>query len=103
MLHGELKSLGKADAVEVGFEYRRRKQTEEMLDADAPWKTTPLKRVRAPGEFGEQRRQVVVITRPGLLLLGLGRLFRSGHASTAPADDFTRSMCDLGNSIPPSG
>ena len=50
-LSARLESLGEAEGVQVGFEYRRRKQTEELLDADAPWKTTPLKRVRAPGEF----------------------------------------------------
>jgi alpha-L-fucosidase len=51
VLTGELTSLGQAPAVEVGFEYRRRKQTEELLNADAPWKATPLARQAAPGRF----------------------------------------------------
>jgi alpha-L-fucosidase len=51
VLSGELKSLGQAAAVEVGFEYRRKKQTEELLNADAPWKATPLARQAAPGRF----------------------------------------------------
>ena len=50
-LAGQLTSLGQADAVEVGFEYRRRKQTEELLNADAPWTATPLSRLTAPGAF----------------------------------------------------
>jgi alpha-L-fucosidase len=50
-LSGELKSLGQAAAVEVGFEYRRKKQTEELLHADAPWKATPLAKRGAPGKF----------------------------------------------------
>jgi hypothetical protein len=37
--------------VEVGFEYRRQKQTEELLNADAPWQATPLARRQAPGDF----------------------------------------------------
>jgi alpha-L-fucosidase len=48
---GELKSLGQANAVEVGFEYRRRKQTEELLSADAPWRATPFARRESPGPF----------------------------------------------------
>jgi alpha-L-fucosidase len=51
VLSGELMSLGQAAAVEVGFEYRRRKQTEELLNADAPWKATPLAKQAAPGRF----------------------------------------------------
>jgi alpha-L-fucosidase len=51
VLNGELTSLGQAAAVEVGFEYRRRKQTEELLNADAPWKATPLAKQAAPGRF----------------------------------------------------
>jgi alpha-L-fucosidase len=51
VLSGELTSLGQAAAVEVGFEYRRRKQTEELLNADAPWKATPLAKRGAPGKF----------------------------------------------------
>ena len=50
-LSGELTSLGQADAVEVGFEYRRRKQTEELLSADAAWTASPLSRLSAPGPF----------------------------------------------------
>ena len=40
LLVGDLRSLGQAPAVEVGFEYRRRKQVEELLNADAPWRPT---------------------------------------------------------------
>jgi alpha-L-fucosidase len=51
VLHGELRTMGQATALEVGFEYRRRKQTEDLLNADAPWKATPLTRQAAPGKF----------------------------------------------------
>jgi alpha-L-fucosidase len=51
VLVGDLRSLGQAPAVEVGFEYRRRKQVEELLHADAPWRPTPLSRRQSPGQF----------------------------------------------------
>jgi alpha-L-fucosidase len=50
-LSANLSSLGEASAVEVGFEYRRRKQTEELLNADAPWTSTALTRRQGPGDF----------------------------------------------------
>jgi alpha-L-fucosidase len=50
-LAAKLESLGQAESVEVGFEYRRQKQTEELLNADAPWRTTPLARRQGPGDF----------------------------------------------------
>jgi alpha-L-fucosidase len=50
-LVGDLRSLGQAQAVEVGFEYRRRKQVEELLNADSPWQPTPLQRRQATGSF----------------------------------------------------
>jgi alpha-L-fucosidase len=63
VLSGDLRSLGQAPAVEVGFEYRRRKQVEELLNADAPWQPTPLQRRQAPGNFSTtlkdlDRRQI---------------------------------------------
>jgi alpha-L-fucosidase len=63
VLSGDLRSMGQAPAVEVGFEYRRRKQTEELLHADAPWRPTPLQRRQSPGAFSVtvkelDRRQV---------------------------------------------
>jgi len=53
-LVGELKALGEAAAVEVGFEYRRKKATEELLNKDAPWQPTPLVKRQGPGEFSVQ-------------------------------------------------
>ena len=50
-LNAELTSLGQASAVEVGFEYRRRKGTEELLNAEVPWTATPLKKLTGPGAF----------------------------------------------------
>jgi alpha-L-fucosidase len=50
-LSGKLESLGQADSVEVGFEYRKGKRTEELLNAEAPWTATPLAKQTAPGAF----------------------------------------------------
>ncbi len=38
VFRGELHSLGDAGDVRVGFEYRRKKSTAEMYEADDPWK-----------------------------------------------------------------
>jgi alpha-L-fucosidase len=50
-LRGTLESLGDAAAIEVGFEYRRKKAVEELLDKEAPWVPTPLVKRTAPGAF----------------------------------------------------
>src|SRR5262245_52039935 len=47
-LTGELRSLGKAPAVEVGFEVRRKKELEEILSKDYPWRPTGFVRLSAP-------------------------------------------------------
>jgi alpha-L-fucosidase len=51
IVKGELRSLGAAPAVEVAFEYRRRKGTEDLLKQEAPWTRTRLVRQSAPGAF----------------------------------------------------
>ena len=50
-LAARLDSLGDADTVQVGFEYRRKKGAAEMYEEDDPW--TPLERtpVSSPGLF----------------------------------------------------
>lgn len=53
-LRGRLDSLGQAAAVEVGFQYRRRKHTEELYGKDEPWRDTPPEKRSAPGEFGAE-------------------------------------------------
>jgi alpha-L-fucosidase len=50
-LNGALTSLGGAPAVEVAFQYRRRKGTEDLLKQEAAWTTTKLVRQSAPGPF----------------------------------------------------
>jgi alpha-L-fucosidase len=50
-LRGQLSSLGGAPAVEVGFEHRRKKGTEDLLKQDAPWVAGKLQRLGAPGAF----------------------------------------------------
>jgi alpha-L-fucosidase len=50
-LHGQLASLGGAPAVEVGFEHRRKKGTEDLLKQEAPWVATRLQQQGSPGVF----------------------------------------------------
>lgn len=53
MLGAELRSLGDAPSVQVGFEFRRRKSTAEMYEPDDPWKPVNRKMtsMAAPGPF----------------------------------------------------
>ena len=53
MLRAELRALGDADVVSVGFEYRRKKGTAEMYEADDPWKPVggAMVPMGAPGPF----------------------------------------------------
>ena len=52
-LAGELRALGDATSVRVGFEYRRKKSTAEMYEPDDPWKQVgkKLAGMSAPGSF----------------------------------------------------
>ncbi len=53
VLRAELHGLGDASQVRVGFEYRRRKSTAEMYEADDPWKpvSNRMSAMSAPGAF----------------------------------------------------
>jgi len=51
VLRAQLKDLGAAAAVEVGFQYRRRKRTDELYASDVPWQSTVLVSRSATGEF----------------------------------------------------
>ena len=53
VLEAELRSLGDASSVRVGFEFRRRKGTAEMYEPDDPWKPVERKMssMTAPGKF----------------------------------------------------
>jgi alpha-L-fucosidase len=50
-LRAELRDLGKAPSVEVGFQYRRQKGVEELYTPDDAWTDTALARREAPGEY----------------------------------------------------
>jgi alpha-L-fucosidase len=50
-LTARLDSLGDASSVRVGFEFRRKKGSAEMYEADDPWKTLETETRSAPGEF----------------------------------------------------
>jgi alpha-L-fucosidase len=53
-LTGVLKDLGQAPAVDVGFQYRRKKGPEELYEKDDPWRDTPLVKRSSPGEFSAE-------------------------------------------------
>jgi alpha-L-fucosidase len=55
-LSAELRDLGKAAAVEVGFQYRRRKGVEELYTPDDKWTDTPLASRSATGPFSAEVR-----------------------------------------------
>ena len=60
LLRAELKALGDAQTVRVGFEYRRKKSTAEMYEDDDPWKVVgkKLAPMSAPGEFSAKLARV---------------------------------------------
>ncbi len=60
VLRADLRSLGDATVVRVGFEYRRKKGTAEMYEDDDPWKLVgkKLSAMAAPGEFSARLARV---------------------------------------------
>ena len=60
VLRADLKALGDAQTVRVGFEYRRQKSTAEMYEEDDPWKVVgkKLAPMSAPGEFSAKLARV---------------------------------------------
>ena len=60
VLRGRLRGLGDAAEVRVGFEYRRKKGTAEMYEADDPWKPVGKKAaaMSQPGEFSAALRRI---------------------------------------------
>jgi alpha-L-fucosidase len=53
-LRGEIKDLGGARAVEVGFQHRRRKGVEELYTPELPWIDTTLVNRSSPGAFSAE-------------------------------------------------
>jgi alpha-L-fucosidase len=53
-LAATLKDLGQSPSVEVGFQYRRRKGTEELYEKDEEWRTSPLVRRSTVGAFSAE-------------------------------------------------
>ncbi|HXH48427.1 MAG TPA: alpha-L-fucosidase [Terriglobia bacterium] len=51
VLHATLTDLGGAKSVQVGFEYRRRKEEWEMYGPDIPWTETPYQTLAKPASF----------------------------------------------------
>jgi alpha-L-fucosidase len=50
-LTARLESLGDAASVQVGFEYRRKKETAEMYEPDDPWKALETTTLTSTGDF----------------------------------------------------
>jgi hypothetical protein len=53
-LRGELKDLGGASAVAVGFQHRRRKGVEELYTPELPWIDTAFVSRSSPGPFSAE-------------------------------------------------
>lgn len=51
VLEGELRNLGDADAVEVGFQYRPRKGLTDLYEKTEPWRDLPLRSQASTGVF----------------------------------------------------
>ena len=51
LLHGNLLGLGRAAAVEVGFQYREKKGGTDLSEKTEPWTDLPGAAQSAPGEF----------------------------------------------------
>jgi alpha-L-fucosidase len=51
LLKGELRSLGDADSVQVGFQCRRHRSVTELYEKEAPWQSTELQTLTKPGTF----------------------------------------------------
>lgn len=81
VLEGELQDLGKAEAMEVGFEYRSIRG-QDVNERDQPWKPTAVTRLTAPGRFtarvpgwraGDVYEYRAVIRHPLITLYGAER------------------------------
>ena len=59
-LSAELKDLGDASSIDVGFEYRKKKSTAEMYEPDDPWKMVgrKMQTLSAPAEFSADLSKV---------------------------------------------
>ena len=92
-LGAELRDLGKADAVQVGFQYRRRKGVEELYTPDDAWTDTPVIGRSAPGEYtavvgglqpGHAYEFRALVRHPLLTIYGEDAVLPSADAATAP-------------------
>jgi alpha-L-fucosidase len=50
-LQGELKNLGKADAVDVGFQYRKKKGLTDLYEKTEPWIDSALTKRSSSGNY----------------------------------------------------
>ena len=85
-LEADLESLGKVDAVEAGFQVRRKKDSAEMYEPDYPWRDLGLAAKTAPGAFharaedltpGREYEYRALVKHPLLTLYGVTKFFRA--------------------------
>ncbi|MCC6861856.1 MAG: alpha-L-fucosidase [Bryobacterales bacterium] len=85
---GSLTAMGKADSVEVGFQYRQRKGATDLYEKTEPWKDTPLVRRAAPGPYslrlpglprGQSFDYRAVVKHPLLTTYGEEKVFETGR------------------------
>jgi len=86
-LQGRLTGMGKADSVEVGFQYRQRRGATDLYEKTEPWKDTARVRRSAPGNYtirlpGLPREQSfdyrAVVKHPLITTYGQEKLFETG-------------------------
>ena len=98
-LQAELNALGKVDSVEVGFQYRRRKTSAEMYEADFPWVDTKMVSKASLGAYSAQAKGLepgrpyeyrAVVQHPLITIFGMnqapwgGRIVSSGCPLRCP-------------------
>ena len=86
MLAGELKDLGKAEKVEVGFQYRFRHETTQPAATADPWHDTDMRSQSQPGPYtidlsglepGRSYEYRAVVKHPKITLYGDRKGFRA--------------------------
>lgn len=86
-LQGDLRSLGKAESVEVGFQYRRRKGLTDLYEKNEPWTESGYVARSAAGSFtipvkdlqaGAQYDYRAVVKHPLITLYGAEKVLSTG-------------------------
>jgi alpha-L-fucosidase len=88
VLHGRLTSIGNVPAVQVGFQYREKKDGTDLSERIEPWKDLPLIPAMATGEFTFQLKNAAAnkeyefrarVKHPLIEMYGVEKTFRTGQ------------------------